>query len=334
MTDGSSAEDAQTAAPPLTTAAGARPARWHPFDHAPLLLLLNMSFWAGNGVIGKWVSLGNELPPVALAFWRWAGALCLILPLAWRYLRRDWPAIRARRWVVLFLSLTGITLYNTLVYWSQRHTATVNMFILNAAIPLFIPALSWLLFRERVGSRQLASILLALAGAITLVTRGRPDTLLQLSFNRGDLVILLAMLCYAIYSACLRLRPQIHPLSFLAVTFGAGLLLLLPAYGLEILWVGGLHLTGKTMAALGYVMVFPSFLAYLCFNRAVELIGANRASVYFYLIPLIGVALTVLIFHEPLHGYHAAGALLIVAGILISSLRRPVTRGAARDAGA
>ena len=78
----------------------------------------------------------------------------------------------------------------------------------------------------------------------------------------------------------------------------------------------------------------PVIPGLLCFNRAVELIGANRASVYFYLIPLIGVALTVLIFHEPLHGYHAAGALLIVAGILISSLRRPVTRGAARDAGA
>ncbi len=298
------------------------PAALRIFDNAPLLLILTMTFWAGNGVLVKWVALSDELPPVALAFWRWIIALCLILPFAWPHLKRDWPALKQKWRVVLIMSFFGITMFNTLIYWSQYFTSAVNLFLLNATLPLLIPAFSFLFFRDRVTRVQLASIVLALTGAVTIISGGDISVLTGLAVNNGDLLIVFAMISYAIYSVCLRLKPVVHPMTMLFATFTVGMLFLVPVYIWEHLYVAQVQITAKTAVALAYVGIFPSFAAYLCYNRGIELIGANRASLYFHLMPVIGTIFAVLLFAEPLRWYHAVGAVLIVTGIIITT-RKP-----------
>ncbi|MEO0392261.1 MAG: DMT family transporter [Pseudomonadota bacterium] len=291
------------------------------FNTAPLLLVLTMSFWAANGLLGKWVALTDDLPPVGLAFWRWTLAMVLIFPFARPHLKRDWPAVKAGWCGVLILSVFGIGAFNTLIYWSQYSTSAVNLFLLNAALPLLIPALSFILFRDRVGALQAVGIGLALMGAVTIISTGDPAVLWRLHINPGDALVLLAMISYAIYSVCLRLKPAVHPMTLLLVTFFVGTLFLLPLYVWEHLYVGPINLTPKSLVAIGYVAIFPSFLAYLFFNRGVELIGANRASLYFHLMPLIGTVLALLLFQEPVDWYHGVGAVLIITGLVLGTGR-------------
>ncbi|MEM6902792.1 MAG: DMT family transporter [Pseudomonadota bacterium] len=292
------------------------------YNCAPLLLILTMTFWAGNGLMGKWLALDGDLPPVAAAFLRWSIALVPIIPLAAPHIRRDWPMIKRHIWPLILLAVFGITAFNTLVYWSQYKTTAVNLFLLNATIPLLTPAVSYLLFRDRITRVQALAVGLALVGALTIILQGDISTLLTLTVNQGDAVILTAMAGYAIYSACLRLRPAIHPMSLLAVLFVLGNAFLLPFYLWEHVYVAQVVFTPKTLIALAYIGIFPSFLAYLCFNRGVELMGANRASAYFHLMPVLGTISAVILFGEAFALFHIIGTALIVAGLILGTRRQ------------
>jgi drug/metabolite transporter (DMT)-like permease len=182
-----------------------------------------------------------------------------------------------------------------------------------------IVVFSFLLFREAVSARQMIGIALSLAGAAIIIGHGDPLALLRISLNRGDLWVIAAVASYAIYSALLRKRPVIHPLSFLATTFLAGALMLAPFYAWES-WSGRLvSLDTPTLTAIGYVAIFPSILAYLCFNRGVELVGANRAGLFVHLMPVFGSLMAVLFLGERLEPFHGAGILFILAGIAIAT---------------
>jgi len=152
-----------------------------------------------------------------------------------------------------------------------------------------------------------------------IVSAGRPEGLLALKLNQGDALMLIAVAGYALYSILLRKKPEIHAMSFLAATCGLSILVLAPPYVAE-------HLAGyevspnqPTLMALAYVAIFPSILAYLFFNRGVEIMGANKAGQFMNLMPAFGALLAVVFLHEQLQVFHGVGLLLIAAGIVISS---------------
>jgi drug/metabolite transporter (DMT)-like permease len=242
-------------------------------DRPYLLLTMAVLFWAGNFILGR--AFHAEIPPVALAFWRWIGAALLVTWPALPYLRRDHRALINSWPVVLILSFLGIACFNTLAYSGLQYTEAINAFLLQSMMPVLIVLLSFLIFRERVTRLQSLGITVSLCGAVLIIARGDILVLQSLSFNRGDLLVFAAIACYAGYSVMLRKRPQAHPLAFIATTFWVGSLILVPLYIWETLTVATLVLTPATIFVLGYVMVFPSIVSYLCFNRGVELVGAN-----------------------------------------------------------
>ncbi len=189
-------------------------------------------------------------------------------------------------------------------------------------MPVMILIVAFALFGERPRAQQIAGVVLSLAGVVFIASRGMPEALLSLQSNPGDLWIMGAMIAYAIYSALLRKKPQVHPLSMLAVLFVTGALLLLPFYLREHFSGNVLHPHASTFAALAYLVIFPSFLSYLCFNRAVEMIGAARAGPFINLMPVFGSILAVIFLGERIEVYHLIGAALIGGGLLISSMRR------------
>lgn len=289
--------------------------------NAPVLLLALASlFWAGNLVIGR--AMHTSASPFFLSFWRWSLALALLLPFAWPHLRRDWPVLRRSLPVLMLLALLGIMSFSTLVYLGLRSTPAVNGLLLQSVIPLAILTCSFLLFGERARPRQWLGVLVSIGGVIAIASHGALDDLLHLRLHPGDLWVLAAVLSYALYSACLRLRPRLHPLSFLAASIALSLAALGPAYAIERASLApSAAFDAALLPVILYLAVFPSLLSYLFFNRGVELIGANRAGLFIHLIPAFGTVMAVVLLGERLHGFHLAGLALIGLGLSLA-LRR------------
>lgn len=291
-------------------------------DHPYLLLTLAVFFWSGNFIVGR--AVRADMPPVALAFWRWAVASVLVFVLARPHLHADRHRMRGHWPVLILLSVLGVATFNTLVYTGLQWTIALNAFLMQSLMPVLIVLLSFLIFRERITAVQALGIVCSLTGAVTIIARGDPAALMSLAVNRGDLLVFVAVVSYAGYSVMLRKRPPIHPLSFLAVTFATGTLILLPFYLWEAFFVRGFSLSTPALLAVGYVAVFPSIVSYFCFNRGVELAGANRAGLFLHLMPVFGSLMAVLFLGESLEWFHGAGIGAIALGIVL------VTRSGAR----
>lgn len=291
------------------------------WGNAYLLLTLAPLFWAGNFVVGR--AILTEAPPVALAFWRWVLALIPILLLARGRVdfAREWRLLRPRLPVVILIAVLGIACFNTFLYFGLQETTSVNALLLQSAIPLLILLACFGLYGEMPGKLQSLGVVLSLLGVIFIATRGHPEALARLAVNQGDLWVLAAVVAYAFYSALLRRRPAMHPLAFLAALFTLGALALLPFYIREHLSGDVLPMTQANMAALAYLVIFPSFLSYLCFNRGVELVGAGRAGLFIHLLPVFGTILAVIFLGERIETFHLIGAGLIAGGLVIASRR-------------
>lgn len=292
-----------------------------------LLVLCNL-FWGGNVVAGK-AAVGN-IDPYALMLLRWAGAALVLLPFAIGPLRQDWPTIRSKWWLYLFYGVVGYATFNVLVYVAAHFTSGVNNAIDQVAINILVMLFNFVLFRTRVKPLQLVGVAVTIVGVALTATHGELGRILSLDINFGDLLVLLASLAYAIYSIGLRWRPRSSWLSFLFATFiGA----VLASIVFQATLGGGLdHFIAAvpTITPLGWIIVvytllFPSLVSQMFYVRGLELIGANRASLFINLIPLFGALGSVLILGERLASFHLVAGALIIAGIALAewSARRP-----------
>jgi drug/metabolite transporter (DMT)-like permease len=193
--------------------------------------------------------------------------------------------------------------------------------LLQSAGPLIIIVWAFALFGDRPTLWQSAGVLLSLTGVAIIAANGSLERLLHLSLNRGDVWVLAAMVIYGVYAAVFRVRPATHALSFLVATMGVGSLMILPFYLWEIAQGGRIVAGLPAWLAMAYIAVFPSFIAYLFFNRGIELIGAARAGQSWHLMPVFGSILAVLFLGETFYLYHAIGIALIAAGIVLASIR-------------
>ena len=285
-----------------------------------LLLTLASLFWAGNWVVGR--AMRNEMPPVAMGFWRWAVALLILLPFTAPELKRNWHLVRANWFTLTVLGSLGATLFNTMIYVGLQYTAATNGVLYNSVSPILIMLLSWLAFRERLGPLATVGVALSLAGVVVIVARGDPQILAALKLNHGDLWLIAAMFLWAIYTIVLRSRPPgLSATAFLAAMLLLGLPVLLPFYLWEILVRGGFAASLPTVAALAYYGTLPSVVAYLFWNRGVAQIGPNKAGLFVHLMPVFGALLSVIFLGERLYAYHFAGAALIFGGIWLTTRR-------------
>lgn len=290
---------------------------------APLLLATAALLWSGNFVIGR--AVAGRVPPVALAFWRWALALAVLLPLTWRALRAAAPALR-RSWKVLVpLGILGVGNFNLFVYVGLNETTATNALLLNSACPAFILAISFAAGLGRATPRQVGGIALSLAGVVTIVTRGAPGAVLSVSFAGGDLWVLAAVLSWAVYTILLARRPAgVEPLALLTALVAVGLLWIAPFYAWELARGARLRLDAASAAAILYVALFASIAAYALWNAGVAAIGAGRAGAFLHLMPAFGAVLAAVLLGEAFRAFHAAGIALILAGVTLAGAARPV----------
>ena len=282
-----------------------------------MLLMFTALFWAGNSIVAR--GARDFVPPLALSFWRWSLALLILLPFAWPHLRRDSATLRSAWKMLIVLGGLGIGAFNALLYTGLQTTSAVNGLLLQSLQPGLILLLGALLFAESIRMMQVIGIALSLVGAFMIIAKGDVSALVALHFNRGDLVIGVAVIIWSLYSVLLRTRPKVHPLSFLAATMAVGVTGILPFYLAEIASGRLIESRPESWLAIAYVCLFPSLIAYLCFNRGVELIGSAAASLALNIMPVIGAILAALFLGESIRWFHFAGMASIGAGIVCAA---------------
>jgi drug/metabolite transporter (DMT)-like permease len=301
------------------TSRAASPGRW--IANQPYLLLcITALCWAGNAIVGRLAA--GHIPPVTLSFLRWSLAFLIVLPFAWNHLVRDWPAIRAKLGIMVLVSVVGISAFNTLQYWALEHTTALNTLLLQSSGPLIVAVWSLILLGVRLTLAQGIGVLLSLTGVLVILLHGDLSALSKIEFNEGDLIFTAAMVVFGLYSVLTLKRPAIHGLSFVAFTFGCGAACLIPLLIWELSTRPAMALDARNLASLFYVAVFPSTLAYLCFNRGVLLIGANRAAPFFHVVPVFGSLMAIVFLGERPQLFHVIGFALVLTGVFVASRKQ------------
>ena len=298
-----------------------------------LLMTMPPLMWAGNAVVGR--LLVGHAPPLTLNFVRWVLAALLLAPLGWRALRNGRTIAQA--WPYLLATgCLGVGAYNALQYLALTTSTPLNVTLIAASSPLWMLAVGALGFDQRPAPHQIAGALLSLAGVVLVVSRGSWATLAQVQVVAGDVYILIAALSWAVYSWLLaqppaRLRPPSR--DTLQAWGWAGLLLVQTLFGLLAAGAaaaGEAALTdaaaidwrkGWVLAALLFVAIGPSIVAYRCWGLGVALGGPALAAFFANLTPLFAALLSAVLLDEAPRIYHAAAFALIVAGIAVSAGR-------------
>ena len=297
----------------------------NPHLRAYAALTLIMVFWAGNAIVGR--AVHNDIPPFFLSFARWTGGFLVLLPFAARKLAAD-RAVLARNWVKLVaFGVVGVATFNAFLYWGLGYTTATNGLLMQALMPGLVLAFGFVLFRDRAPLGQVLGVVLSTMGVGVIIFQADLAALLRLRFGFGDGLVLCGCLAWSLYTAVLRLRPPVHPWSFLTVTFAVASLALTPLVASEWREIAAMRWGPGVFAAIAYVAVLPSVVSYFLYNWAVAEVGAGPAGQTMSLMPLFGAVLAALLLHEPFHAYHLAGMALICGGIVLTAVtlarRRP-----------
>ena len=292
-----------------------------PTVHASPYLLLTLAsfFWSLNWVIGR--AIVGHVSPFSLTFIRWFVAVAAMMPFAWPSIREHWPAIRRRWRTIVWLGFWGTGLHNVFAYVGLQYTTATNGVILNSSVPIMIIVLGWLVYRDTITRVQALGVGVSLAGVLAILTRGDPAVLVGLRLNQGDVIVVAGMIFWAAYTIFLRIKPpDLSGLALLACCGCVGAALMLPLFILEMAFLGGrIEVTPATVAAMVYVGVFPSFVGYVFWNRAVAEVGSNVAGIFMHLMPVFGSLLAWLFLGERIQLFHVVGIALILAGIALTT---------------
>lgn len=290
--------------------------RW--YKNPYLLLTLTALFWSGNFVLAR--AIHTAIPPMTLSFWRWVIALLLLLPFVLHLFKSQWPLLKAQSGRVLLLALTGISGFNSLVYLGTQYTNATNALLINAFIPVLTILISWFFLHLQMARRQFVGVAISVVGVMVILSRGDWQIFSALSFNRGDLLIFVAAISWALYTVWMKgLDSSINRLVLLWSIIFIGILGIMPFYLWEWLHTPELLITNEVMASLAYVGIFPSILAVWFYNYGVAEVGPARASLFIHLMPVFGTLMSIGFLGENFFAYHVIGISAIFFGIYLSS---------------
>ena len=286
---------------------------------AYIFLILATLFWSGNFIVGKAASL-FEIPPFTLNFYRWTFAWLILAPFTLKEIIQKKDHILENMKLILVLGITSITVFNSIVYYSLNFTQVISGVLMISTIPVMIIFFSWIFKIEKTNIYQILGVIFSLLGVVLIVTKADFNILINLDFNKGDLWMVVAMFSWAMYSALLRKKKfDLSQTSLLEVIITAGLILLFPAYLIEMYLGFKLNINIPFILTLSYVVLFPGLASFICWIKGIEIIGSNRSGIFLHLMPIFSTVLAILIFKEKFMNYHLFGAAFIVGGIFLSS---------------
>jgi drug/metabolite transporter (DMT)-like permease len=285
-----------------------------------LLILLCLGFWASNVVAARLAA--GDVSPMVLGSMRWIVASLIMTPIVWKQLKEHRQLIR-KHWLYLTLiSLSGFSIYSLLFYAAGNFTSGVNISMLVATVPIFTVVIAWIFLRDPVGPVVIAGVFLTVLGAIVVASRGDFEVLRNFRFNSGDLLILTASILHAAFTVGLRKRPAFPPMVFFTILAIIAMLTSLPAVVVEAAAGQFIWPTWLGIAILIYAGTFPTILSQTFYMRVIELIGPQRTSLFYNMVPIMGAMMSVVFLGEAFHLYHFAAFILVLGGIALAELWR------------
>ncbi|MBC7872501.1 MAG: DMT family transporter [Ferruginibacter sp.] len=285
------------------------------------LAVLAAFIWSGNFIVAK--ALHKEIPPIGLNFYRWLIASIIIFPFAFKQFRAEWGIVK-RSWHYLFwIALTGIALFNTFVYIGAHYTSAINLALIGTtSSPIMAVIFARVFLKEKIGWMKLAGMVCCIIGVLFLLSKGNFRNLLSLHFSTGDLWMLLAAFCFAVYNTLVKKKPAgISPINFLFVIFSFGTLMLLPFFILEMNHSPAVEWNSPIILSVLYLGLGASVFCFLIWNTAIGILGAGRTALFGNLIPVFSSIEAAIILHEEFTWVHIASMVLVFAGILMANLR-------------
>ncbi|RWZ55331.1 DMT family transporter [Halobacillus fulvus] len=286
--------------------------------YAYILMILVVIFYAGNILTGKAM---NELPPFTIAFFRLLVAFLVLLPIGFRQAWGDREKVWAFRRPFLIMTLTGVTFFNTFIYGALQFTTASNVSVLESAIPAVTVVLSALWIGERLRKAQWFGVVLSFIGALWVVLDGRFFQLLSIDWNVGDFIMVGAVGTWAVYS--IYVKQYIH----LFKAYGAvlnmtaiSLVVLLPVMLVE-WWALGIPSLFRMEFLVGflYLGIFPSFIALIFYNKAVDVLGASQAAIFLNFLPVFTMIGAYVWLGETITTAGIAGAILVITGVVMTT---------------
>lgn len=286
---------------------------------AYIYLLLTVTFWAGNFIVGKYASY-YEVPPFSLNFYRWFFAWLILAPFTIPEILKHKEYIKQNYKLFLILGVTSITVFNSIVYYSLNFTQVISGVLMISTIPVMIMLFSSLLKIEKTNTFQIFGVLFSFTGVILIITKANLEILKDLDFNKGDITMVIAMFSWALYSALLKKQThKLSQLSLLEVIITFGLIFLIPIYLVEYQLGYRINLEKPFILILGYVVLFPGLASFILWIKGISMIGANRSGVFLHLMPILSAIMAMIIFKEKFMIYHVLGAIFIITGIFLSN---------------
>ena len=286
---------------------------------AYIFLILAVLFWSGNFIVGKAASF-FEIPPFTLNFYRWILAWLILAPFTLKEILNKKNYILNNIKFILVLGITSITIFNSIVYYSLNFTQVISGVLMISTIPVMIIFFCWILKIEKTNFYQILGVFFSLLGVVVIITKADLRILFNLDFNKGDLWMVVAMFSWAMYSALLRKKKiELSNISFLQMIITSGLILLLPAYLIEMSLGYRSTINLPFMLTLSYVVLFPGLASFFFWIKGISIIGSNRSGIFLHLMPIFSTIMAILIFNEEFMNFHLIGAILIVTGIVLSS---------------
>ncbi len=276
-------------------------------------------FWAGNFNIGK-VAFIENIAPFSLAFLRWSLVWMILIPFTYKEIFKLKRIILNNLKLLILLGLSSVFLYSALTYKALNYTQVINASLFNTAVPATIILVCFLLKIEKTNKFQLSGLLISTLGILAIVTRLDLNILSSLDFNKGDLLMIIAIISWGVYSAFLKKRNfEISLLALIQITCTFGLIMLAPAFFIELTQGHSVNINLNLFYILLYVAIFPSIGSYYCWAGAVSIIGPNRAGIFLSLIPLFSTFLAMIFFDEKFLFFHLIGSILIIIGLFLSN---------------
>ena len=283
------------------------------------VLLVNLATmaWASNAALGRW--LRADIGPLTLTALRFSVATAFLMLM----LRRQ-PLPERRygqdRWWLLAMGLCGVVGFSPLLYLGLRYSTAVNSSLIQGFSPLITALIAGVMIQEPVTRRQLVGALLGLIGVAGLISGGSLTYLLRLQVNPGDLILVAAAVIWAFYSVIgRRVMRNRTPASATALSNLMVLPILIAAALVEVRYIP-LHLRPETILAIAHICIVPTMVGYWSWNRAVRLLGAGGAMVFYNMLPLYGTILGAVFLSEVLGPVHYVFGGLILAGGIWATL--------------
>ena len=286
---------------------------------AYIFLLLTVTFWAGNFIVGKYASL-YEVPPFSLNFYRWFFAWLILAPFTLPEIIKKKEYILKNYKLFIILGVTSITIFNSIVYYSLNFTQVISGVLMISTIPVMIMFFSSILKIEKTNVFQIIGVILSFLGVIIIITKANFEILKNLDFNKGDITMVVAMFSWALYSTLLkRQKYELSQISLLQVVISFGLIFLIPVYFIEYQVGFRIDLNKPFILILLYVVLLPGLASFILWIKGISMIGANRSGVFLHLMPIFSAIMAMIFFNEKFMFYHILGACFIVTGILLSN---------------